>query len=72
MSRCSGHKALCLVTRVKKKVKVSLRYEDVWGSGCIDPRFLHLAALFGGEWSASRTGRFTPGTHWVEPVWTTW
>jgi hypothetical protein len=22
--------------------------------------------LVGGEWSASRPGRFTPGTHWIE------
>jgi hypothetical protein len=34
-----------------------------YGSGCIDP-------LVGGEWSASRPGRFTPGkevtgTHWI-------
>jgi hypothetical protein len=23
------------------------------------------SALVGGEWSASRLGRFTPGTHWT-------
>jgi hypothetical protein len=23
------------------------------------------SALIGVEWSASRTGRFTPGTHWI-------
>jgi hypothetical protein len=23
------------------------------------------AALFGGEWSASRIGRFTPGSRWI-------
>jgi hypothetical protein len=23
------------------------------------------SALAGGEWSASRPGRFTPGTHWI-------
>jgi hypothetical protein len=23
-------------------------------------------ALIGSEWSASRPGRFTPGTHWIE------
>jgi hypothetical protein len=39
--------------------------------------------LDGGEWSASRPGRFTPGErapgiHWIgagwapEPIWTTW
>jgi hypothetical protein len=29
---------------------------------------IHLflaSALAGGEWSASRPGRFTPGTHWI-------
>jgi len=40
------------------------------------------SALDGGEWSASRPGRFTPreraaDTHWIgwvapEPVWTRW
>jgi hypothetical protein len=39
------------------------------GSGCIDHIFL-TTALVGGEWSASRSGRFTPGertpgTHWI-------
>jgi hypothetical protein len=30
--------------------------------------YIHVfltSALVGGEWSASRTGRFTPGTHWI-------
>jgi hypothetical protein len=40
------------------------------GSGCIHPHFLDLE-LVGGEWSASRLGRFTPSTHyiggWVDP-----
>jgi hypothetical protein len=40
------------------------------GSGGIAPPFL-TSALDGWEWSASRTGRFTPGetasgTHWIE------
>jgi hypothetical protein len=39
------------------------------GGGCIVPRFL-TSTQVGGEWSASRPGRFTPGerapgTHWV-------
>jgi hypothetical protein len=42
----------------------ALRHEGVWGSGCIDQHFLDLA-LVGGEWSASRSGLFTPGTHWI-------
>jgi hypothetical protein len=40
------------------------------GSGCIDPHFLDLGTIVGGERSASRPGRYTPGervpgTHWV-------
>jgi hypothetical protein len=41
-----------------------------WGSGGIYPR-IHTSALDGGEWSASRRGRFiakeraSPGTHWI-------
>jgi hypothetical protein len=27
--------------------------------------FFLFAALAGSEWSASRPGRFTPGTHWI-------
>jgi hypothetical protein len=61
---CSSHYevklSLCLTNE-------ALRQEGVWGSGCIDPHFLD-AALAGGEWSASRPGRFTlgeraPSTH---------
>jgi hypothetical protein len=41
----------------------------VWESGCIATPFF-TTALYVGEWSASRPGRFTPGkialsTHWV-------
>jgi hypothetical protein len=47
----------------------ALHHECVWVSGCIDPHFLDLV-ISGGEWSASRSGRFTPretapGTHWI-------
>jgi hypothetical protein len=49
----------------------ALRHEGVWRSGCTDPRFLDLGTI-GGEWSASRLGRFTPGSHcirdWVGPT----
>jgi hypothetical protein len=34
------------------------------GGGYIDHIFL-TSALVGGEWSASRPGRFTPGIHWI-------
>jgi hypothetical protein len=37
--------------------------EHVWGSGGIAPPIL-TSALDGGEWSASRPGRITPGIHW--------
>jgi hypothetical protein len=33
-----------------------------WGSGGIAPPFL-TSALDGGDWSASRLGRFTRGVH---------
>jgi hypothetical protein len=41
-----------------------------WGSGSIAPRVVRPRALDGGEWSASRTSRFTPreiapGTHCI-------
>jgi hypothetical protein len=47
----------------------SLLHEDLWGSvGIAHPSL--TSALNGGEWSASRRGRFTPGvrassTHWI-------
>jgi hypothetical protein len=46
----------------------ALRHEGVWGSRCTDSHFLDLG-IVGGEWSASRPGRCTPGeiasgTHW--------
>jgi hypothetical protein len=31
-----------------------------WGSACRAPLILSTSALDGGEWSASRPGRFTP------------
>jgi hypothetical protein len=51
------------------------RHDDTWGTGGITPPFL-TSALDGGEWSASRPGRFTPGeiAPWWAPVsvWTLW
>jgi hypothetical protein len=32
---------------------------DVW------IHVLLISALDGGDWSSSRTGRFTPGSHWI-------
>jgi hypothetical protein len=34
--------------------------ETYWGSGGIAPHAFLTSALDGGEWSASRPGRFTP------------
>jgi hypothetical protein len=41
-----------------------------WGSGGIAQHTFLTSTLDGGEWSASRLGRFTPrekapGTHWI-------
>jgi hypothetical protein len=52
-----------------KKGKIAPRHEDIWASGGVPPSFL-IAALHGVEWSASRSGHFTPGekapvTHWI-------
>jgi hypothetical protein len=48
---------------------LALRHEGVWGSEGIALFYL-TSALDGGELSASRLGRFTPGervpgTHWI-------
>jgi hypothetical protein len=55
-------KSLCITNQ-------TLRHEDVCGSGGIFPLFL-ISALAAYEWSASRSGRFTPGerapgVHWL-------
>jgi hypothetical protein len=57
------------MTRREGLTDEALCHEDVWGSGCIDPRILD-SALVGGEWSASRIGRFipkerAPRIHWT-------
>jgi hypothetical protein len=53
---------LCLIDQAQ-------RHEDVYESEGIARPFL-ISALDEGEWSASRSGRFTPGerslgTHWI-------
>jgi hypothetical protein len=59
-----------------KKVKVSLcfnwapRHEGIWGEWRYSPTHSLTSALDGGEWSASRPGRFTPRkrapvTRWI-------
>jgi hypothetical protein len=53
-----------------KKVKVPLcltkqhAMKAYWGSRGIAPLILNFGARWG-EWPASRSGRFTPGTHWI-------
>jgi hypothetical protein len=53
--------------KIVKDKKVKLL--SVWGSGCLDLLFL-TSGRVGGEWLASRPGRFTPGervpgTNWI-------
>jgi hypothetical protein len=79
---CRAKPSLRLVMKPRRhrnigiKIKLSLClfnyalcHEDVWRSRGIAAPFL-TSALVGGEWSASRPGRFTPceialGTHWI-------
>jgi hypothetical protein len=58
-----------VVAVVKVKLSLCLISLSIWGSRGIAPPFLP-SALDGGEWSASRPCRFTPGerapgTHWI-------
>jgi hypothetical protein len=56
----------CQFMKVKKVnlslclINCTLSRKDVWGSRSIAPTFL-TSELDGGEWSASRPDRFTPG-----------
>jgi hypothetical protein len=59
---CEAPPSLCLTKHHSVKT--------YWGSRSIAPCILLTSALDGVEWSASRTGRFTPrerapGTHWI-------
>jgi hypothetical protein len=72
-------RSLCravIVLPAKAKVKLSLcfnwapRHEGVLGEWRYSSNHSLTSALNGGEWSASRPGRFTPrerapGTHWI-------
>jgi hypothetical protein len=40
------------------------RHEDVWRSGCRMHVF-STSSVVGAEWSATRAGRFTPGSFWI-------
>jgi hypothetical protein len=77
-----------LILKVKSKVvpvffNWAPRHEDVFVEWRYSSTHSLISALDGGEWSASRSGRFTPrervpGTHWIEclvgpePFWTRW
>jgi hypothetical protein len=62
--RCSFFPPPSFDQKVKVNASLGLinspRREDVWGSGGMAPPFMK-SALNGGEWSASRPCRFTPG-----------
>jgi hypothetical protein len=67
-STCEWNETANHVCLVKVKLSLylpnwALHYEGLWGSGCIDPSFLHLGTSW--RWSASRPGRFIPGIHWI-------
>jgi hypothetical protein len=55
----SGKVKLCLYVIMQ----LALYHKEMAGGGAAPP-FL-TSALDGGEWWASRPGRFTPGAHWI-------
>jgi hypothetical protein len=38
----------------------------LYGGVDVHTHIFLTSALVGGEWSASRRGRYTPGNHWIE------
>jgi hypothetical protein len=61
----ASNRTYAIYPKLNNKLKISRSY---WFN------YIHIfltSALVGGEWSASRPGRFTPGTHfiggWVDP-----
>jgi hypothetical protein len=56
---------------LKCKEKLNLHHEGIWAMEVSLHAFL-TSALDGGEWSASRHYRFTPGGTAPEPAWTLW
>jgi hypothetical protein len=63
ISRCLKAADHILTVKIKSSLcfifNIAPRHEGVVGSGSIAPRILDLVA-YGGEWSASCPGRFTP------------
>lgn len=47
------------------KLCLILVKHHVWGREGTAPQFLNLDTLSGDEWLASRSDRFSPGTHWI-------
>jgi hypothetical protein len=66
------HKIIFVKGKIKVKlflclINHALCHGDIWGSGGIAPPFL-TSTLDGGEWSASRPGRFAAGKERLVPI----
>jgi len=64
------HNKVKVKVKVKVKFSLFLRHEGVLGEWSYSSTHSSTSALDGGEWSASRPGRFTPrerapGTRWI-------
>jgi hypothetical protein len=58
-----------LLGEVKVKLSLYARHEDVWGSGCKDPRILVFSASW---WQAPAPVTPWKQSRYPEPIWTTW
>jgi hypothetical protein len=63
-TRSAKHGVVAYETKGKVAPVLNSHLEDVWGNRGIAPPF-STSELYGGEWSDSCLGRFTPGTHWM-------
>jgi hypothetical protein len=59
------------------KVVLAFKYRpmEIYGGSGVKPHTLSTSVLYGGMWSASRSGRFSPSTHWIGgtgPKYCTW
>jgi hypothetical protein len=64
------HTVFCKKVKLSIWFNLALRHEGVLGEWRYGATHSLTSALDGGEWSASRSGRFTPrerdpGTHWI-------